>query len=313
MDFPKAIKLSELADILSCEFRGDQDHLTYGFNEIHRVRPGDLVFVDHPKYYEAALKSAATTVLINQEVEVPEGKAILISDDPFRDFNKLTQTYFPFLTASNQIDPSAEIGEGTIIQPGVFIGPHVKIGKNCIIHSNVSIYHRVEIGDNVVVHANCVIGSDAFYYKKREDTFEALQSGGTVLIEDDVHLGASCTIDRGVSAVTRIGKGTRLDNSVHIGHDTLIGKMCLFASQVGVAGCSTIEDEVTLWGQVGVSSNVTIGSKATVLAQSGVAKSLAGGKTYFGYPADEARKRFREMASMRVLPQIIERLEFNEE
>ena len=313
MDFPKAIKLSELAEMLSCEYRGDGNHLTYGLNEIHRVRPGDLVFVDHPKYYDTALNSAATTILINQEVAVPANKGILISSNPFSDFNKLTQTFFPFQGSGTMIDPSAEIGEGTHLQPGVFIGPNVKIGKNCRIHSNVSIYHNVIIGDNVIIHANTVIGSDAFYYKKRSNTYEPLLSGGTVIIEDDVQLGASCTIDRGVSAVTQIGQGTRIDNSVHIGHDTIIGKMCLFASQVGIAGCSTIEDEVTLWGQVGVSSNITIGAKAIVLAQSGVAKSLAGGKTYFGYPAEEARKRFREMASMRILPQIIERLEFNDE
>lgn len=313
MDFPKALKLAELAEMLNCEFRGDAEHLTYGFNEIHRVRPGDLVFVDHPKYYATALQSNATTVIINQEVEVPAGKGLLISSDPFREFNLLTRKFFPFNSSNNMIDPSAEIGENTIIQPGVFIGPGVKIGKNCLIHSNVSIYHNCEIGDNVIIHANTVIGSDAFYYKKRPETFEALLSGGIVKIEDDVQIGASCTLDRGVSAVTHIGKGTRIDNSVHIGHDTIIGKKCLFASQVGIAGCSTIEDEVTLWGQVGVSSNITIGTKAVVLAQSGVSKSLAGGKTYFGYPAEEARKKYREMASIRLLPQIIERIELNED
>ncbi len=312
MDFPKPMSLAEMADFLSCEFRGDLQHLTYGFNEIHRVRPGDLVFVDHPKYYETALKSAATTILINQEVAVPSGKGILISEDPFRDFNKLTQRFFPFKQSDSLIDPSAEIGEGSHIQPGVFIGPKVKIGKNCLIHANVSLYQDIEIGDNVVINANTVIGSDAFYFKKRPERYDPLLSGGTVLIENDVIIGASCTIDRGVSAATIIGAGTRIDNSVHIGHDTHIGKNCLFAAQVAIAGCVQVEDEVILWGQVGVSANVTLGAKAVVLAQSGIAKSLAGGKTYFGYPAEEARKRFRELASVRLLPQIIEKLEFNE-
>lgn len=312
MEFPKALTLSELAEFLDCKFQGDAQHLTYGFNEIHRVRPGDLVFVDHPKYYQAALNSEATTILINQEVEAPTGKGLLISEDPFRDFNKLTQRYFPFQANSQLIDPSAEIGENTIIQPGVFIGPQVKIGANCIIHSNVSIYGQSLIGDKVVIHANTVIGADAFYFKKRPDTYEPLQSGGRVRIENDVQIGASCTIDRGVSAETVIGQGSRLDNSVHVGHDTIIGKQCLFASQVGIAGCVNIEDQVTLWGQVGVSSNVTIGSRAVVLAQSGISKSLEGSKTYFGYPAEEARKRYREMASIRLLPQIIEKIEINE-
>lgn len=312
MDFPKPYKLEELAQLLGCSFSGDAAHLTYGFNEIHRVRPGDLVFVDHPKYYQKALESAATTVIINQKVAAPEGKGLLISDDPFRDFNKLTQAFFPFQAANRAISESAEIGEGTIIQPGCFIGEGVKIGKDCVIHANVSINANCEIGDRVVIQANTVIGSDAFYYKKRPEGFDRLQSGGKTVLEDDVEIGASCTIDRGVSADTRIGKGSKLDNGVHVGHDTIIGEKCLLAAQVGVAGCTVIGDEVTLWGQVGVSSGITIGDKAVVLAQSGVSKSLAGGKTYFGYPADEARKRHREMASLRLLPEIINRIELEE-
>lgn len=312
MDFPKPISLKELAEFLDCEFKGSAEHLTYGFNEIHRVRPGDLVFVDHPKYYETALQSAATTILINQVVEVPKGKALLISDDPFRAFNRLTAEYFPYPPSQSHIDSSAEIGEGCLIQPGCFIGPGVKLGKHCVLHPNVTIYNDCELGDEVVIQANSVIGSHAFYYKNRGETYDRLLSGGKVVIEDRVEIGASCTIDRGVSAETRIGADSKLDNGVHIGHDTLIGKHCLLAAQVGVAGCCTIEDEVVLWGQVGIGANITIGKKAVILAQAGVAKSLAGGKTYFGYPADEARKRFRELASIRILPQIIEKLEIRE-
>lgn len=312
MDFPKAIKLAELAELLNCEFRGSPEQLCYGFNEIHRVRPGDLVFVDHPKYYQKALESAATTVLINQEVAVPENKGILISDDPFRDFNKLSKIYAAFKPANAAVSSKAKIGEGTIIQPGCFIGEEVEIGEDCIIHANVSIHSKTKIGDRVVIQANSVIGSDGFYYKKRAEGFDRLLSSGSVIIEDDVEIGASCTIDRGVSAETRIGKGSKLDNTVHIGHDSIIGSNCLLAAQVGVAGCTSLGNEVTLWGQVGVGSGLTIGDKAVVLAQSGVSKSLAGGKTYFGYPADEARKRHREMASLRLLPEIINRIELEE-
>jgi UDP-3-O-[3-hydroxymyristoyl] glucosamine N-acyltransferase len=129
-----------------------------------------------------------------------------------------------------------------------------------------------------------------------------------VVIENDVEIGTNCTIDRGVTASTTIGAGTKIDNLVQIGHDTVIGKKCLFASQVGIAGCVVIEDEVTLWGQVGVISGITIGAKAIVYAQSGVAKSLEGGKTYFGSPADEARRKYREMAALRALPEIIENM-----
>lgn len=312
MKLPRKYSLMEIADLLDCEFRGDSDHPVYGINEIHVVEPGDIVFVDHPKYYDKALNSAATTILINKDVSVPEGKGLLISDDPFRDFNSLTHKFRPFKASNTSISETAQIGSSSIIQPNCFIGSNVKIGDNCLIHSNVSIYDGVEIGDNVIIHANTVIGADAFYYKKRDDGFDRLLSGGSVKIEDKVEIGASCTIDKGVSGHTIIGYGTKIDNNVQIGHDTQIGKHCLFASQVGIAGCVVVEDNVTLWGQVGVTSGISIGKGAVVYAQSGVSKSLKGGLRYFGSPAEDARKKYREMASLKVLPDIIERLDLNE-
>ena len=265
------------------------------------VQPGDIVFVDHPKYYDKALQSKATIVLINKEVECPEGKALLISDDPFRDFNKLTDFFKPFVKAFSLVAPTAVIGKNTIIQPGAFIGNNVKIGKNCLIHSNVSVYDDCVIGDNVTIHAGTVLGADAFYYKKRPEGFDKLKSGGRVVIEDNVDLGALCTIDRGVTGDTTIKKGTKIDNQVHIGHDTVVGEKCLIASQTGIAGCVVIEDEVTIWGQVGMTSGITIGKKAVILAQSGVSKSLEGDQTYFGYPAGEAREKYREMSALKQL------------
>lgn len=312
MKLPRKYDLMEIADLLNCEFRGDSDHPVYGINEIHVVEPGDIVFVDHPKYYDKALNSAATTILINKDVPVPEGKGLLISDDPFRDFNFLTQKFNPFRGAHSAIADTAQIGEGTVIQPNCFIGNDVRIGTNCRIHSNVSIYDGVEIANDVVIHANTVIGGDAFYYKKREDGYDRLLSGGSVKIEDKVEIGAGCTIDKGVSGTTTIAYGTKIDNSVQIGHDTQIGKHCLFASQVGIAGCVVIGDNVTLWGQVGVTSGISIGEGAVVYAQSGVSKSLKPGLRYFGSPAEDARKKYREMASLKVLPEIIERLDLNE-
>ncbi|MGB1450970.1 MAG: UDP-3-O-(3-hydroxymyristoyl)glucosamine N-acyltransferase, partial [Marinirhabdus sp.] len=133
-------------------------------------------------------------------------------------------------------------------------------------------------------------------------------SGGNVVIKDNVHIGALCTIDRGVSASTIIGEGTKLDNQVHIGHDSVIGKRCLIASQVGISGCVRIEDFVTIWGQVGITSGATIGARAVISAQSGVSKSLAGGRSYFGTPAGDFRKKYKELASIRLIPKIIEKI-----
>ena len=308
MKFPKTHTLEEIATLLDCKFVGDKNFAVYGMNEIHVVEPGDIVFVDHPKYYDKALQSKATIVLINKEVECPIGKALLISDDPFRDFNKLSKHFRPFETCVASIASSAKIGEGTTIQPNSFIGNNVIIGKNCLIHSNVAIYDNTIIGDNVIIHAGTVLGADAFYYKKRPDGFDQLISCGRVVIENNVGIGALCTIDKGVTGDTIIGEGTKIDNQVHVGHDTRIGKKCLIASQTGIAGCVIIEDEVTLWGQVGTTSGITIGTKAVILGQTGVTKSVDGGKTYFGTPIEESREKLKQLANIKKIPEILNKL-----
>ncbi len=309
MKFPNPQTLENIASLISSAYVGEANFPVFGMNEIHVVQPGDIVFVDHPKYYDKALQSQATVILINKKVECPVGKALLISEDPFRDFNKLTNHFRPFQLATSSIAESAVIGAGTVIQPNVFVGNNVKIGRNCLIHSNVCIYDNTILGDNVTIHAGTILGSDAFYYKNRPEKFDKLLSGGNVVIEDNVDLGALCTIDKGVTASTTIGEGSKLDNQVHVGHDTVIGKRCLIASQVGIAGCVLIEDYVTIWGQVGITSGVTIGEKAIISAQSGVSKSLVGNKSYFGSPADEFRKKYKELASIKLIPDIIEKLD----
>ncbi|MEQ8421218.1 MAG: UDP-3-O-(3-hydroxymyristoyl)glucosamine N-acyltransferase [Arenibacter algicola] len=309
MKFPTPYTLNQIATIIKAEYVGQDDFPVLGMNEIHVVEHGDIVFVDHPKYYDKALSCAASIVLINKKVDCPEGKALLISDDPFRDFNILTLFFKPFLKAQNNISSSAKIGRDTIVQPNCFIGNNVVIGDNCLIHSNVSIYDNCVIGNNVTIHSGSVLGSDAFYYKKRPEGYDKLISGGRVVIEDNVDIGALCTIDKGVTGDTTIKKGTKLDNQVQVGHDTVIGEKCLIASQTGIAGCVIIEDEVTLWGQVGVTSAATIGKNAMVSAQSGVSKSLKGGKKYFGSPAEEMREKLKELAYVKQIPFILKKLE----
>ncbi|MDI1316597.1 UDP-3-O-(3-hydroxymyristoyl)glucosamine N-acyltransferase [Flavobacterium sp.] len=308
MKFPKTHTLKEIAEIIGCQYVGADDFPVEGMNEIHVVTPGDIVFVDHPKYYDKALESAATIVLINKEVECPVGKALLISDDPFRDFNTLTKHFRPFVPASASISESSTIGEGTIVQPNCFIGNHVTIGKNCLLHANVIVYDHTVIGDNVIIHSGTILGADAFYYKKRTEGFDQLLSCGRVVIEDNVGIGALCTIDKGVTGDTTIGAGTKIDNQVHVGHDTIIGKKCLIASQTGIAGCVIIEDEVTMWGQVGTTSGITIGAKAVIMGQTGVTKSVEGGKSYFGTPIEESREKLKQLANVKKIPEILNKL-----
>lgn len=308
MKFPKPHTLQQIADLIDCKYVGDANFQVLGINEIHVVEAGDVVFVDHPKYYDKALQSAATIVLINKEVACPEGKALLISDDPFRDFNKITQHFKPFQASNVAISPSATIGENTIIQPNCFIGNNVTIGDNCVIHSNVSIYDDTVIGNHVTIQAGTVLGASAFYYKNRPEGFDPLISGGRVVIKDHVDIGALCTIDKGVTGDTIIGEGSKLDNQIQVGHDTVIGKKCLIASQTGIAGCCVIGDEVTIWGQVGTTSGISIGEKAVILGQTGVTKSVEGGKSYFGTPIEESRVKLKDLAYVKKIPEIIKQL-----
>jgi UDP-3-O-[3-hydroxymyristoyl] glucosamine N-acyltransferase len=306
MKLREATTLEAIAQLLNCRYIGDPNHFITGINEIHKVEPGDIVFVDFEKYYNKALNSAATTILIDKEVECPEGKGLLVSERPFDDFNFLTRHFSPesfsWNTGRTQIDPS------TRIAPNAVIADDVIIGKNCIIHPGVVLQQGTIIGDNVTIGPNSVIGHYAFYYKKKADKFDRMHSCGRTIIQDEVEIGALCTIDRGVSGDTIIGRGSKLDNQVHIGHDTVVGERCLFAANVGVAGCVTIKDRVTLWGQVGVASDIVIEEGAVVLAQSGINKSLEGGKTYFGSPAGEARAKFREIAAIKRIPEILDNL-----
>lgn len=302
MKISPAQTLEQIAAIIGATFDGDPKHLITGLNEIHRVEAGDIVFVDHPKYYDKALESKATTILINKKVPCPKGKALLFSDDPFTSYIKLINHFHPSdFSQKEMISPTAKIGKSSSIMPGVFIGKNVVIGENCVIHPNVTIYDNTIIGNKVTIHAGTVIGSDAFYFKRRPELFDKMISCGYVAIEDDVEIGAACTIDKGVSDVTRIGAGSKLDNQVHVGHDTQIGKMCLIAAQVGIAGVVTLEDNVILWGQVGVPSNIHIGKGAVLLGQSAPSKSLEGGKTYFGSPAGDAKDKMRELITLKKL------------
>ncbi|WP_107039388.1 UDP-3-O-(3-hydroxymyristoyl)glucosamine N-acyltransferase [Brumimicrobium mesophilum] len=306
LEEPKTIK--EIAEFLNCEYSGDPAHLITGINEIHRVEEGDIVFVDHPKYYDKALKSNATTILIDKEVECPKGKGLLISEHPFDDFNKLTKHFKPVRITINAIGENTQIAGSAQIYPNVTIGNDVVIGENVLIYPGVVIMDRTIIDDNVIIGANSVIGFNAFYYKKKPTGYDRLHTCGNVHLKMNVEIGAMCTIDAGVTATTIIGEGSKLDNQVQVGHDTIIGKNCLLAANVGIAGCTELQDNVTMWGQVGCASDVVIGENAVVLAQSGISKSLAPNKTYFGSPAKDIRLMYREMAALRKLPEILENM-----
>ena len=299
MTFRQPQKLKAISDLIGAKMIGDENFQVLGTNEIHRVKNGEIVFVNHPKYYDKALNSAATIILIDKEVDCPKGKVLLVSDDPFRDFNKIN-THFTRISNFTEEIHGLEIGEGTRIHPSAVLGSNVKIGNNCHIFPNVVIGDRTVIGDNVIIQSGTILGGDAFYYRKLNGNFDRLISVGNVVIENNVEIGNNCTIDRGVTDSTVIGEGSILDNQIQIGHDTVIGKKCLIASLVGIAGCCNIEDEVTIWGQVGMASGVRVASGTVLLGKTGVNKDLKKG-TYFGQLAEEFKDYLKKEIKLKKL------------
>jgi UDP-3-O-[3-hydroxymyristoyl] glucosamine N-acyltransferase len=311
MRFEKPVPLQQIAELIGAELVGNTAAAATGINEIHKVEQGDLAFVDHPKYYDTCLQSAASFIIINKKIDFPKGKALLIVEEPFEAYLKIVDHFRPFRPSMKAISDTSVIGKGTIVMPNAYIGNHVTIGANCIVYPNVTILDHVVIDDNVIIQAGAVIGSDAFYYNKktnRDVHYKKMKSCGRVLIGNDVEIGAGCTIDRGVTGDTIIGAGTKIDNLVHIGHDTVVGRNCLFAAQVGIAGAVTVEDNVILWGQVGVSKTLTIGEGAIVYAQSGVKDSIEGRKVYFGSPVEDAREKMKEFVWVKRIPQLWEKV-----
>lgn len=308
MNITKTITTTEIADLIGGEVLGDPDKIVTGINEIHKVQSGDLTFVDVEKYYRKVLNSPANTILINKKIEWPVGKTLIYVEDPFSSYNKLVRHFAPFQPLNQNIAETAVVHPSAIIEPNVVIGHHVTVGAYSRIRANTVVQENTKIGTNVIIHSGTVIGTDAFYYKTRPDLLDKMLSCGRVIIEDNVEIGACCTIDRGVSGDTIIGEGTKLDNQVHVGHGVFIGKRCIVAAQVGIAGKTIIGDGVKLWGQVGVSARIHIGDGVEVFAQSGVSSNLKPNKQYFGAPAIEAKEWFSDYRASKRLPREVDDL-----
>ncbi len=308
MKFPQPIPVQDLARRFNAQLIGDGSLQATGINEIHKVEAGDIAFSDAPKYFQKTLDSAATIILLNAEAECPPGKAILVVEQPFAVYDTLIREHRPFEPLTSPVSHRAEIHPTAILEPGVVVAANVSIGAHSYIQANTYIGEYTSIGAHVSIGPNSIIGSDAFYFKKHPDgSYQKWRSGGRVIIEDHVDIGAGCTINKGVSGDTVIGEGSKLDCQIHIGHGVVVGKHCLMAAQVGIGGKTVIEDNVVLYGQVGVIQAVRIGKGAVVLAGAGVSKSLEGGKTYFGAPAEEMREKYREIAAMRQLPELLKK------
>lgn len=320
--------LREVADYLGAVLIGDADTKVGGVAGIQSAHTGDLVFVEDKKNLESALNSAATAVIVGdfagREIQA---KSLLLSDQPRLAFARagawLVRGWVaaPGVHASAFVHPSAaihksvgveervvirervSIGENTWIGAGCVIGASTRIGRECRLHPNVTIYPGVTLGDRVIVHAGAVLGSDGFGYVRDANTgrYEKFPQIGRLEIEDDVEIGANSTVDRGALDLTRIRRGTKIDNLVHVGHNVDVGEDVVIAAQTGVSGSAVIENQVIIGGQVGIADHVRIEAGAILGAQSGIPskKVIRGrGVVFWGTPARPIREYLKELATL---------------
>lgn len=300
MTFDQPVPVIDIAAWINADIKGNRELLIEGINEIHKVRRGDITFVDHPKYFSTALQSEASAIIVPADMECPEGKCLFIVEHPFIAYEHIVNRYRPIEALVPEEDPE-EIHPSAIIEPGAIIGQHVRIGKNSHVQAGAVIRPYSYLGERVVIQSGAIIGAQAFYFKKWTDHYQPWTGCGRVIIEDDVWIGSCSSIAQGVSGDTIIGKGTKIDCQVMIGHGVVIGKHCIIAGQVGIAGKTIIGDWCTIYGQVGIVQNLKIGDRSIILAGTGVTKDLEGGKTYFGIPAEEVKAKYKEMAAIRML------------
>jgi len=327
------VRLREIAARLECRLDGDGDIDIVRVAGIQDAGPGDLTFVANAKYEKALPNTRASAVILREDAPAAPC-ASLRTRDPYLAFARAVGLFAPVQRPAAGIDrhaavaadarlgqnvsigafvaigEGATIGNGTIIFPNVTIGPGTRIGDDCVIHSNVSIRERVTIGNRVVLQNGVVIGADGYGFVRRGDgTHEKIPQVATVVIDDDVELGANTTVDRPAIGETRIRAGTKIDNLVQIGHGVTVGRNVLMAAQVGVAGSTHVGDDVTFGGQVGVGGHLTIGRGAVAVGQSGVTNSLEAGQMVAGYPAIDAREWRKASVIFRRLPELKRRIE----
>jgi UDP-3-O-[3-hydroxymyristoyl] glucosamine N-acyltransferase len=330
----KKISLGEIARHLSGEVLGDAAVEVTGIASIEEAQPGDLTFLANPKYKNFLNTTSASAVIVGHNDDISKCKIPLIKHkNPYLAFAQVLELFFgtqhDFTTG---IHPTAILGKDVVVEGGVHIGPHVvvengtnlgqgatilagcfigansEIGEKSLVYPNVIIRENVRIGKNVIIHSGAVIGSDGFGFAPDGVKYHKIPQVGGVVIEDDVEIGANTTVDRATLGVTRIGKGTKIDNLVQIAHNVNIGENCIIAGQVGISGSTQIGDESVIAGQVGMAGHIKIGKRVIVGAQSGVTKDVPEGTTVFGYPAREIHKTKRIEAHLSRLDIYVERL-----
>ncbi|NIP42357.1 MAG: UDP-3-O-(3-hydroxymyristoyl)glucosamine N-acyltransferase [candidate division Zixibacteria bacterium] len=326
------ITTAELAKKLGAELIGDAQLMLYGLAPIEEAREGDLAFLSNKKYFKYLESTKASAVIVPPEIK-ESTKTLLIHPQPYYAFSQALRVFYPdkdkypsgisdhavigdrcsihssaHIGAYAVLEDNVNVAENTKILPGAFIGSDCRIGKDCIIYPNVTVREGTRIGNRVIIHSGTTIGSDGFGYAQLDGKSHKIPQVGIVVIEDDVEIGANCSIDRATLGETRIGKGTKIDNLVQIAHNVKTGENCIIISQVGISGSTKLGNNVILAGQAGLIGHLSIGDNVIVAAQSGVTHDLEDNSKYLGSPAHEMMHQKRIEAALNNLPDYLKRI-----
>lgn len=319
------ISLRELAEVIGAEVVGRPGAADQTINDcksIEEAGAGDVTFLSNPKYTSQLETTRATAAIVAASVSADANPNLVLlkTRDPYYAWSLALIRLHGFrkhahggVHPSAHVDPTASIGEGTVIYPGVYIGPHCKIGRDCILYPNVVVYDGCLIGDRVIIHAGTSIGPDGFGFATHKDPdgvwrHHKIPQVGTVVIEDDVEIGSNTSISRGAVGSTVISHGTKIDNNVAIGHGARIGPHGLLVAHVGVAGSTIIGHHATIAGQVGIAGHLKIGDGVTIAAQSGVMADVPDQTTVIGSPAMPASHARRVYFLFTQLPTMQDRI-----
>jgi UDP-3-O-[3-hydroxymyristoyl] glucosamine N-acyltransferase len=322
------MKLKDIAAKLSCALEGDGEIEIFGVATLEGAKEGEISFLANPKYYPELRTTKASAIIVSEDFQ-PFDKPLLKHKNPYLAFAKAIEIFYPapepppHIHSTAWIATSAVIGKNVSIGAHAYVGEHVvigdrtKVGARCVIldeaiigtdtllHPGCIICERVRIGSRCIIQNNAVIGADGFGYAKRDDgSWYKIRQAGTVVIEDDVEIGACSTIDRASLGETRVGAGTKIDNLVQVGHGSQIGRNCLICAQVGLAGSTKVGNNVILAGQVGAAGHLTIGHGVIATAQTGIPSSVEPGKIISGYPAIDNKLWLRSSAVFARLPEL---------
>ncbi len=309
------ITISELAARIGAEVVGDGSAVVSGVNTLEDAQPGQVSFLANEKYAPQLDTTRATAVIVGPKAKATDRLTLLRSKDAYLAYQKALVAIHGFrkhpfagVHARAFVDPTAAIGEGSVVYPGAYVGPNTAIGRDCVLYPNAVVYDRCVLGDRVVLHAGAVIGADGFGYATSGGVHHKIPHIGNVVLGDDVEVGANATVDRAALGSTTVGAGTKIDNLATLGHNVKAGVGCLVVAQAGVAGSTTLGNYVVLGGQAGLAGHITLGDQVMVGAQCGVIGDVEAKQIVHGSPHMPYKEAKRAYTLLRNLPQIVDRL-----